>query len=75
MTRLEILDKISTEDLIELRELNILKKESIDKQDDAAKMRDLEKIIMRQHPHLPYVETKEIEIYLRDRKINKIINE
>lgn len=70
------LDLIPIQELQDLLTCRKLKGKYVIEQnyDDAAKIRDLEKIIMQQHPHLPYLGTKEIEVYLRDRKINKIIN-
>lgn len=70
------LDLIPIQELQDLLTCRKLKEKYVIEQnyDDAAEIRDLEKIIMQQHPHLPYLGTKEIEVYLRDRKINKIIN-
>lgn len=86
MKRLNLLNKISTDDLIELRRLNILKKEAIDKQNYywAAEYRDREKEILTNYVYdfndpgryrYSY-SVEEIDIFIlkkREDKINQII--
>jgi hypothetical protein len=68
-------DMIPIQELEDLLVCRQLKDKYIREQnyEDAAKMRDLEKIIFTQHPHLPYVETNKLFIYLRERKINQLL--